>query len=138
MIVNGNIEFIGSDRRRARKAVDAALTLPTQASVMLRVKADGDRQKIEYQISRAPKGTVLCIAVVESGLISQVHREENTGRTLTHANVVRKFVALPLDELTGSASLESKFSSPKRDLQVIAFLQDRYTMAIFGAAAIHL
>jgi hypothetical protein len=138
MIVNGNTEFVGSDRRRARKEIDAALTLTTQASVTLRVKADGDRQKVEYQVSGAPKDAVLCIAVVESGLISRVRRGENTGHTLSHANVVRKFVMLSLDALTGSLGLESEFSSPKRDLQVIAFLQDPKTMAIFGATGIHL
>jgi hypothetical protein len=138
MIVNGNTEFVGSDHRRAWKAVDAALALPPQALVALRVKADGDKQKIEYQVSGATKNAVLCVAVVESGLVSQVRRGENAGHTLSHANVVRKFVTLPLDEPTGTVGLESEFSSPKRDLQVIAFLQDPHTMAIFGATGIHL
>ena len=71
MIVNGNTEFVGSDRRQARKAVDAALARPARGSVTLRVNADGDRQKIEYQVSGAPKDAVLCVAVVESGLVSQ-------------------------------------------------------------------
>jgi hypothetical protein len=138
MIVNGKTEFVGSDRRRARKAVDAALALPAQAVVTLRVKADGDGQKIEYQVSDAPKEAVLCVAVVESGLVSQVHRGENAGRTLSHANVVRKFVMVSLGGPTGSVNLEPEYSSPKRDLQVIAFLQDRRTLAIFGATGIHL
>jgi hypothetical protein len=67
-----------------------------------------------------------------------VRRGENAGHTLSHANVVREFVTLPLDEPTGGVSLESEFSPSKKDLQVIAFLQDRRTMAIFGAAGIHL
>ena len=138
MIVNGNIEFIGSDGRRARKAVDAALALPAQVSVTLRATTDAGERKIEYQVPGAPKNTVLCVAVVESGLVSQVRRGENAGHTLSHANVVRQFVTLPLDAATGSVGLESEFSSPKRDLQVIAFVQDRRTMAILGAAAIHL
>jgi hypothetical protein len=138
MIVNGNTEFVGSDRRRARKVVDAALALPAQALLTLRVKADGDKQKIEYQVSGAPKDGVLCVAVVESGLVSEVRRGENAGHTLAHANVVRKFVTIPLVELTGSVGLEAEFSSPNRDLQVIAFLQDRRTLAIFGATGSHL
>jgi len=52
--------------------------------------------------------------------------------------VVRKFVTLPLHVLTGSVNLDSEFSPSKGDLQVIAFVQDSRTMAIFGAAAIHL
>jgi len=138
MIVNGKTEFIGSDRRRAWKAVDAALGLPARASLTLRVKAGVGGQKIEYQVSGAPKNVVLCIAVVESGLVSQVRRGENAGRTLMHANVVRKFVTLPADGPTGTVNLESEFSSTKRDLRVIAFLQDRRTMTIFGATGIHL
>jgi hypothetical protein len=138
MIVNGTTEFIGSDRRQARKAIGDALALTAQASAVLRINVDGERKKIGYQVSGAPKDAVLCIAVVESGLISQVHRGENVGRTLSHANVVRKFVTLPLDKPTGNVELESEFSSSKRDLQVIAFLQDRRTMAIFGATSVHL
>jgi hypothetical protein len=138
MIVNGRTEFVGSDRRRAWKAVDAVLALPAQASVTLQVKTNVDGSRIEYQVSGAPKDAVLCIAVAESGLLSQVRRGENSGRTLSHANVVRKFVTLPLDQPTGSMSLESEFSSPKRDLQAIAFLQDHRTLAIFGATGIHL
>ncbi len=138
MIVNGNTEFVGSDRRQARKAVAAALALPARGSVTLRVNADGDRQKIEYQVSGAPKDAVLCVAVVESGLVSKVLRGENAGHALSHANVVRKFLTLPLAEPTGSVSLEPEFLSPKRDLQVIAFLQNPRTMAIFGATGIHL
>ncbi len=138
MIVNGNTEFVGSDRQRARKTIDAAFSLPSQGLVALRVEADGGKQKIEYQVSSAPKDAVLCVAVVESGLVSQVRRGENAGHTLTHANVVRKFVTLPLDKPTGSVRLEAEFSSSKRDLQVIAFLQDRHTLTIFGATGIHL
>jgi hypothetical protein len=81
---------------------------------------------------------VLCIAVVESGLVSQVQRGENAGHTLSHANVVRKLVTLSLDEPSGNMGLESEFSSLKRDLQVIAILQDRRTMIIFGATGVHL
>jgi len=138
MIVNGNTEFVGSDRRRAWKAVDAALTFPAQASVAVHARTDADGTKIEYQVSGAPKDAVLCVAVVESGLVSQVRRGENAGRTLSHTNVVRKFFTQPLHEPTGSVNLNSEFSPSKRDLQVIAFLQDRRTMAIFGAASIHL
>ena len=138
MIVNGNTELVGSDRRRAWKAIDAALTLPAQASVVLHASTDADGTKIEYQVSGAPKDAVLCVAVVESGLVSQVRRGENAGRTLSHTNVVRKFVMLPLNTATGSVGLGSDFSRSKKDLQVIAFLQHRETMAIFGATGIHL
>jgi hypothetical protein len=138
MIVNGKTEFVGSDRRRAWKVVNAALDLPALASVTLQVKTNADGPRIEYRVSGAPKGAGLCIAVVESGLTSQVRRGENSGRTLSHANTVRKFVVLSLDEPTGSVDLESEFSSPRRDLRVIAFLQNLRTMEIFGASGVHL
>jgi len=138
MIVNGNTEFTGSDHGRAWKAVNAVLALPTQASVTLHTKTDANETRIEYQVSGAPKDAVLCVAVVESGLVSRVRRGENVGRALSHTNVVRKFVTLPLDAATGSMSLDSEFSPSKRDLQVIAFLQNSRTMAIFAATGVHL
>src|SRR5258707_944476 len=87
----------------------AHIVLPAEATVTLRIKTGPAGPKIEYQVSGAPKDTTLCVAIVESGLVSQVRRGENAGRTLSHANVVRKFVTLPLDEPTGSVSLDSEF-----------------------------
>ena len=51
---------------------------------------------------------------------------------------MRKFISVPLREPTGTVSLEPGFSLPKKDLQVIAFLQDPKTMAIVSAANSHL
>lgn len=138
MIVNGKEEFVGSDGRRAWDTVNTALASPAPASVTIQMKAGAAGPEIEYQVSGAPKGTLLCIAVVESGLVSSVRRGENAGHTLSHTSVVRTFVSLPLHTSTGTFNLETGFSSPRKDRQVIAFLQDPRTMVILGATGLHL
>jgi hypothetical protein len=137
MIVNGKEAFVGSDRTRARKTVDSALSLPAKASVTIRATPDADGSKIEYRVSNTPKDAVLCVAVVESGLVSQVRRGENAGRTLPHTNVVREFVAVALDSSgMGGVSLKTKLSAQDKNKQVIVFIQDRRTLAILGAASV--
>jgi hypothetical protein len=137
MIVNGKEAFVGSDRTRARKTVDSALSLPAKASVTIRATPDADGSKIEYRVSNTPKDAVLCVAVVESGLVSQVRRGENAGRTLPHTNVVREFVAVALNSSgTGGVSLKTKLSAQNKNKQVIVFIQDRRTLAILGAASV--
>lgn len=134
MIVNGSEQFVGSDGARARKAVKSVLSRPAPASIMISAAPDRDGWRIEYQVSNVPRDAELNVALVESGLVTQVHRGENAGRTLPHTNVVREFVTRSLDgNGAGSILLKTKFSAKENARRVIAFVQDQRTMAIWGA-----
>jgi hypothetical protein len=139
MVVNGAEEFVGSDRERARKSIDAALKRPAAASVNLRLtdagKKDDAGWAAEYEVGSAPKGAVLNVALVERGLVSKVGRGENGGRTLRHENVVRFFRTVRLDE-SGKGTVEVKPPADlvRKNASVIVYVQ-KEGGAVLGAAA---
>ena len=66
MIVNGTDEFVGSDRERSRKSIDAALKRPAKTTLKLNEKKTGAGSVvITYETSSAPKGAVVNVAVAE-------------------------------------------------------------------------
>lgn len=135
MIVNGTDQFVGLDAKRAKEALDAALQQAAGVGVTLKVVPDGDAWKIAYELTAAPKGSVLCVALVESGLVTKVSRGENGGRTLAHTNVVRSFITVPLgDGIKGEWTWQTGVPVTKNS-RWIAFVQDR-EMAILGATSL--
>lgn len=140
MIINGTEEFVGSDRQRAKRAIDAALKKPASVEVKLRAVAaianrgEGNDPRspsaatttIEYEVTGVSPGSVLNLALVERGLVTNVKRGENAGKTLRHENVVRMFVTKPAGK--GEVELPAKPNT-----SVIAYVQDAKTMEVLGA-----
>ena len=140
MVVNGTDAFVGSDRAKSRKSIDAALKRPARARVKLsEKKADAGPLVLTYEASSVPKGAVLNVAVVERGLVSKVSRGENGGRTLRHENVVRVFRTLRLDESgKGSVELNLPADLVRKNASAIAYVQEAAAGAVLGASAVDL
>jgi hypothetical protein len=135
LIVNGAEGFVGSDRRRAESAITAALARPASTSLEFRVTAGATDYRVDYKVSAAPKGAVLCLALVDSNVVTRVGAGENSGRTLAHTNVVREFVSLRLgDRREGTATLRGPRTKPTSAMHVIGFVQDSRTLAVLGVA----
>jgi hypothetical protein len=135
LVVNGAEEFVGSDRQRAHAAIASALARPARVSVDLKKTLTPAGLRVDYQVSAAPRGAVLCLALVDSSVTTHVGAGENSGRTLPHTNVAREFRSLPIGvQLEGS--LTFPVSRPKKpaSLHVIGFVQDPTTLALLGAA----
>jgi hypothetical protein len=140
MIVNGTEEFVGSDRDRSRKSIDAALKRHAKTLLKLsQEKADTDAVIVSYEVSSAPKGAVVNVAVVERGLVSKVPRGENSGRTLRHESVVRAFRTVRLDD-SGKGSVELKLPADlaRKNSSAIAYIQESAAGAVLGAGAVDL
>ncbi|WP_020473706.1 DUF1223 domain-containing protein [Zavarzinella formosa] len=133
MVVNGADEFLGSDHKKAAKAVETALAGKSVATVNLNVSADGREIAVEYKVSDAPAGTVLCVAWTETEASSAPDRGENSGQKLRHRNIVRDFhVVKSKTPFSGKAALK------RRDTKsgtVIAFVQDVKSGRILGASS---
>lgn len=148
MIVNGTERFVGSDRARAARAIEAALARPAEARVELRpLPEDGAAAqttrgatspvaRFGFSVFGAPSTAVLRVAAVEGGLVSHVARGENSGRVLRHENVVRAFLTVPLKDRTeGTIAVPIPRAAAGQRTAVIAFVQTR-SMAIVAATAI--
>ena len=137
MIVNGRIEFVGSDRAKARKAVEYALKQKTEVEIELNVQPDQLKRHIAlaYRLKGPIEGRYLNFALVDSPAANEVPNGENAGRTLQHANVVRVLRPVALTEAEGSVEIEIPAELAGSDWQVVAFVQDPQTLAIVGATA---
>jgi hypothetical protein len=142
MVVNGTVDFVGSDRRRAATAIASALTAVATTPLALsvedaaRVTGGGHRVVVNYQTERPPERAVLNVAIVERGLESEVARGENAGRTLRQDNVVRAFASVGLDAERGRVELEVPSDLDPRQASVVGYVQNDGDKAIVGAAAI--
>ncbi|MGC4879311.1 DUF1223 domain-containing protein [Micromonospora sp. DT43] len=140
MIVNGTVEFVGSDRRRAASAIASALTSATTAPLTLSVPdvVDGGQMALDYRVQRLPQRAVVNVAVVQRGLDSEIARGENAGRTLRQDNVVRAFASVPLDAEQGRVELATPPDLDSRRATVIGYVQREGDRAIVGATAVDL
>ncbi len=149
MIVNGRDEFVGSDGPHAEHAIASALARAATANVELQASesdaatpgaagvASPRTVKIAYSVTGATKDMVLDVAAVEAGLVSHVARGENSGRMLRHENVVRAFVMVPLKNAgAGTVVLRLPADTAPQHTSIVAYVQDRFTLAIRGAAAV--
>jgi hypothetical protein len=137
MVVNGRrvVPHAGSETD-ARSAVDEALASTPRVSVALETELDpgGSVLTVRPRVVGAPSGTVLVLALVESGLGSTPTRGENTGRPLEHVNVVRE-VAEVAAAGNAWATIHLPSDLDPSESRLIGFVQDPDTYAILGAAA---
>ncbi len=140
MIVNGSVEFVGSNRARANREIEQALKRESTVSIDLKTPSRaGEAVTVEYAISPARAKTLLHIALVERDLLTQVQRGENAGRALRHDNVVRHFQTIKLDGVgNGTAELILPTSLRTQNSSIIAYVQDAGDMSILGATSVTL
>lgn len=139
MIVNGKVEFVGSDASRAEKSLDAALAAKAVASIRLEAfsEASPGSIRIAVRVENHRRGDLLNVALVERDVSIAVRRGENGGRTLRHDNVVRSFRSIGLDAGgVESFSLACPAGTETGRLSVIAYVQEVPTLGITGAVSI--
>jgi len=147
MIVNGRVEFIGSDRRIASKEIRNAANRPV---ANVRVSPLGietpDRGKSVAtvqlvvdnlpQLSRSDELEVM-LAVTETSIVSKPSRGENFGATLEHTGVVRTLVKAGKVEGQGFAAKARVTIDPawnRSGLRLVAFAQEKKSRIVWGAA----
>jgi len=143
MVVNGEVQFLGSDRMRAEQEVRRASQSP-HASVEL---SRSSNETVHLKVENVPQGVRnadLFLAITDTFLETDVRNGENAGRHLQHTGVVRS--------LTGAGHLDTKKASfyaadakinlnPQwrtPNVKLVLFVQDRATRKIVGAATLHL
>lgn len=138
LVLNGVEEFVGSDARKARAAVAAALAgeAPAPLEVSARWQDGGTAVALAARVEGARPGDVLNAALVEKGIRVPVRRGENGGRTLAHDNVVRAFATAALGSGgKASLSLEVPAGARRENLSVVAYVQEEGTRKITAAGA---
>lgn len=136
MVVDGHIEFVGNDQRKAIRAVEEAARvakLPTSITW-------GDEVSVSIEAGELKSPAEVFVAIVENGLTSAVKRGENGGRNLRHAAVVRNWQSV------GTMKTGIPFTTTRRlridkdwnseQLAAVVFAQEKQSRRVVAAASI--
>lgn len=137
MVVAGRQQFVGSDRRALRSALENAAKAQPAADVTIEATRNANTLTARVHAGvRSNQEHDLIVVVTENGAVTKVERGENRGRTLASDAIVRKLVrvgtvANGAADKTVSVALDPSW----KDITAVAFLQDAKTLAIDAAAA---
>jgi hypothetical protein len=148
MVVDGKTEFVGSQARKARQAVEQAAA-EQRARVTLQPGNSPDSGTAHFLVSitRLPESSgrdaaEVWLAITESGLHTRVKRGENAGEDLHHAAVVRSIRKLGEAKAGDETSFSGDVTVPLRaewnreNLHSVVFVQGKKSRRILGAAAV--
>ena len=140
MIIDGEHEFVGSNEKKAKKALKKALK---KEKVDIMTSIEDGSLKVSAKGINTDEDTTVYLAYAEDDLGSNVTRGENAGKRLNHVAVVR--------ELKGIGRIkpnESSFESTvrlnlqedwKRDnLKLVVFFQQNSTRRVLGVSTMDL
>ena len=136
MVVDGGTQFVGSDQAMASQALRHAAGQP-KGDVLLQWRGG----KLTVEARNAAEQDQMVVAITESGLHSSVARGENEGRVLPHTGVVRwiKIVgAVHGGMFQGEVPVALAGDWKRQNLTAVAFLQNKTSRAISGAASVSL
>lgn len=151
MVVDGEMQFTGSNGRVAQAAIEKALLSPETDVTITDTKVDPkgvDDFKVsigKLEGSSAGDSAEVWIALTEDGLHSAVSAGENAGHTLYHAAVLRYLHKIGVaeskgdaDSFTGHARVKVKSKWKPQNINIIALVQEKKSLRIIGAAEIKL
>jgi hypothetical protein len=149
MVVDGKAEFVGSNIKRAHELITEAVNAPkAKLDIVLAFKAQAKEIPVTVSIQRLPEITAgdtaeVLLAIAESNLNSNVLRGENSGRKLAHTAVVRKLQNIGIidaakQNFTATQSMLLDKGWNPDNIKVVAFVQERGSRRILGAASVKL
>lgn len=150
MVVDGSAEFSGGRVEQALESIAAAAERG-KVSVTLEQAAEDKPGKEGFSVRvgklrPSPKGGTaeVWLGITETGLRSSVTRGENAGHELRHAAVLRSMRKIGEAKPDRDVSFVSDAALPLRkewnrdNLKAIAFVQEKNSLRILGAAEISL
>ncbi len=111
IVVNGAIEFVGSDARTAAQVISDELNQTSGNTLTLNGKIEGGKINVYYQVAVHEKRADLLLALVQKNGESNVMAGENSGRHLSHVQIVRQLKRFDLNNKTVSMDLPAGFDA---------------------------
>jgi len=140
MIVDGKIQFVGSDSGKAAKAITEAAKIQKGK---IEIVKNNDKLTVKITDLPAHENSNVFLAIAEDKLVSNVGRGENAGKTLEHQSVVRELKSIEtLNSQEKSAEIETILplnqNWKKENLKIIVFVQENDSRRILGVGRITL
>lgn len=134
MIVNGRVEFVGSNQATTDRAIQAGLDSRPTAQLAIAVTAKEGAAVVEWNVQNLAEQDALLFALVQKQASRDVTAGENRGKKLSHVNVVRQLHAVPFPQAAGDAQLQFPPQSNPADFHLTALVQSRVDQKIAAAA----
>ncbi len=121
IVINGQTQFLGSDRERSDVAIGSALRTAGASSLTLTATVVKDQVVVTWKTDDT-SADLLNVALVQKEAERLVDAGENVGRTLKHVNIVRNFQVVRTFP-AADVVLETPKGFAAADYHVVAFLQ---------------
>jgi hypothetical protein len=150
MVVDGNTGFVGSRGAVAVQEIEkAAMGRKAKVEIAEVSPAGGKTAEFKVNVEKftgiTPKDKAeVLLAITESGLHSAVKAGENAGQELHHSPVLREMKVIGVagkngqETFTAEPSVKLDSHWKVENLRAVAFVQERKSRRILGAAEIHL
>lgn len=150
MVVDGSAEFVGNRAQQAVKSIaEAATRAKTSVSLSQGATTKTGAENFSVQVGKltasAKGGAVeVWLAITETGLHSVVTGGENNGHDVHHAAIVRSLRKIGEAKEGSEQAFSAEASVPLRggwkreNLRAVAFIQEKKSKRILGAAEISL
>jgi len=148
MIVDGQSQFVGSNGRQAVAEIEkAAHRVQTDVAINSEKSDTHGSQRFTVSVGKLAGNTTgdvaeVWVAVTEDGLQSTVNRGENAGHVLHHTGTVRSLhkvgtadVSAPSVSFKGDGRVKFESRWKPENLHVVAFVQEKKSRKILGAAS---
>jgi hypothetical protein len=131
VIINGKIDYVGSQETSLRNGIKSALSKPVSTNLSLEASQNANSLSVNYNVESTSKNSRLLIAVVQKEAKSNVKRGENAHRVLSHYQIVRNLQSVDLNKAKkGIALVHLPKNYNAQDFEIIGFVQDMNSGAI--------
>ena len=147
MVVDGGMQFVGSDERRAIQVIEDAAKVGKVQVVLSSIHLEGDNTLAVHvesgplASSASSKSANVLLALADESDQSNVREGENAGRILKHVGVVRSLTQVGTIDSGGTFTRNVKVSiknANQRNLRIIAIVQETGVGRILGVGSARL
>jgi hypothetical protein len=123
VVVNGNLQVLGSDGAAVLKAVRAQSPSAPEMLKIVSIKPLAHAVEVTFTASGpVPKGTEIYAVLADDMDTSHVQRGENAQRTLTHVAVARNLVRVARLETAGTQTVSVPLGAQSQTMQHLVLL----------------
>ncbi|HEY5749530.1 MAG TPA: DUF1223 domain-containing protein [Chryseolinea sp.] len=126
VVVNGATEYVGSHSGPILGAIADGLEQASTKTLTLEGAVEGNKVNIRYQSDSDEKNSELVLALVQQSAQSSVKAGENSGRRLSHVQIVRRMVHVPLGvDRKKEIAMELPSDFTEKGWEIIGFVQHK-------------
>jgi hypothetical protein len=141
MIVDGRFEFVGSDERRAKQAIEEATKVMKTPVSLSSSRRDEETAILHIETGPLPSSSTaesagIFLAVADDSDESHVNGGENAGRTLKHVAVLRNLARIGAVDRSAGFSRDMELSlnaKNARNLRIAVIVQEANAGRVWGA-----